>query len=95
MYFTEKKIKYADLVVPFTKCPYKKVEHDCPFVKYWELSSVEKQVQAIENIPEKELNLLREHHRNCQERKMKNVQNQCKLRRVIGIFNKDLIFDDL
>ncbi len=95
MYFTEKKIKYADLVIPFTKCPFNKVEHDCPFVDYWKLSSVEKQVQAIENIREKELNSLREHHRLCQERKIKNVQNQCRLKKVIGVFNKNLVFENL
>lgn len=93
MFFTEKKIKYADLVIPFTKCPFKKVEHDCPFVKYWELSSVEKQVQAIENIPEKELDLLRKHHRLCQERKIKNAQNWCRLKSITEIFNKDMVFE--
>lgn len=94
MYFTEKKIKYADLVVPFTKCPFKKVEHDCPFVEYWKLASVEKQIQIIENLPEEELESLRDHHRLCQERKIKNVQKWGKLRSIMGISNKDLIFED-
>ncbi len=93
MYFTEKKIKYADLVVPFTKCPFKKVEYDCPFVEYWKLSSVEKQVQAIEDIPEKKLNLLREHHKSCQERKIKNARSWWKLKGIIGIFDKDMVFE--
>ena len=95
MYFTEKKIKYADLVVPFTKCSFKKVENDCPFVKYWKLASVEKQVRAIEDLPEKELDLLREHHRICQERKIKNAQDRGRLKRIIGFFNKDLVFENL
>ena len=95
MYFTEKKIKYADLVVPFTKCPLKKVKNDCPFIEYWKLASVEKQVRAIEDLPEKELDLLREHHRICQERKIKNAQGRCRLKRIIGFFNKDLVFENL
>ncbi|MEZ5104475.1 MAG: hypothetical protein R2757_08265 [Draconibacterium sp.] len=94
MYLTEKKIKYADLVLPFTKCPFKKVENDCPFVEYWKLASIEKQVQAIESLPEEELDLLREHHRLCQEKKVKRVQSQCRLKNIIGIFDKDMIFED-
>lgn len=95
MYFTEKKIKYADLVVPFTKCPFKKVEHDCPFIEYWKLASVENQVQAIEDLPEDELDILREHHRLCRERKIKDAQKRCKFKNIIGIFNNDLVFDNL
>ncbi len=93
MYFTKKKIKYADLVVPFTKCPYKKVENDCPFIEYWRLTSVEKQVRAIEDLPEKELDLLREHHRLCQERKIRNARSGWRLRGIIGIFNRDMVFE--
>ena len=93
MYFTEKKIKYADLVIPFTKCPFKKVEHDCPFVEYWKLSSIEKQIQVIEDLPEKELNSLREHHRLCQERKIRNTQNWWRLKGIIRIFNEDMVFE--
>jgi hypothetical protein len=93
MYLTEKKIKYADLVVPFAKCPFKKVERDCPFVSYWELASVEKQVQAIEDIPEVELDLLREHHRLCQERKIRNARSWWRLKGIIGIINKDMVFE--
>lgn len=94
MYFTEKKIKYADLVVPFTKCPFKKVEHDCPFVEYWKLASVEKQVLAIENIPEKELDLLREHHRLCQARKIKGARSWWRLKDIIRVLNKDMVFEN-
>ncbi|MCG6191174.1 hypothetical protein [Maribellus maritimus] len=93
IYFTERKIKYADLVIPFTKCPFKKVEPDCPFVEYWKLASVEKQIQIIEDLPEKELDLLREHHRLCQERKMRNARSWWRLRGIIGIFNKDMVFE--
>lgn len=94
MYFTEKKIKYADLVVPFTRCPFKKVESDCPFVEYWKLASVEKQIQMIENLPEEKLESLREHHRFCQERKIKNTQSWCRLKSIAKIFNKDLVFEN-
>ncbi|MEZ5104465.1 MAG: hypothetical protein R2757_08215 [Draconibacterium sp.] len=95
MYLTEKKIKYADLVIPFTRCPFKKVEHDCPFIEYWKLASVEKQVQAIENIPETELDLLRKYHRLCQERKIRSAQSWWKLKGIISFFYKDIIFENL
>lgn len=95
MYLTEKKIKYADLVVPFSKCPFKKVEHDCPFIEYWKLTSIEKQVQAIENLPEEELEALRKYHRLCQDRKIKNAQNRCRLKKIIGIFDKDFVSENL
>ena len=95
MYFTEKKIKHADLVVPFTKCPFKTIEHDCPFIEYWNLGSVEKQIQIIENLPEEKLEALREHHRLCQDRKIKNAQNQCRLKKIIGILDKDFVFENL
>ncbi|MCG6189852.1 hypothetical protein [Maribellus maritimus] len=95
MYLTEKKIKYADLVVPFMKCPFKKAEHDCPFIEYWKLASVEKQIQIIENLPEGELDLLREQHRLCQARKIKNAQSQYKLKSIVEIFHKDLMFENL
>lgn len=85
MYFTEKNIKYADLVVPFTKCPFKKIEHDCPFVEYWRLASLENQIQAIGNLTEEKLDSLREHHKLCQERKVKSIQNEYKLKRIIRI----------
>lgn len=95
MYLSAKKIKYADLVVPFTKCPFKNVEHDCLFTKYWELASIEKQIQAIENIPEKALDILRKQHQCCQERKVKNIRKPYKSRSIIEACNKDLIFDNL
>jgi hypothetical protein len=95
MYLSAKKIKYADLVVPFTKCPFKNVEHDCPFVVYWEMKSVEKQIEIIEDLPEERIIFLREQHKNCQERKAKEVQKLCKSRSFIGASCKDLIFDIL
>lgn len=95
MYFTEKKIKYADLVIPFTKCPFENVEQDCPFIEYWNLASVEKQVTLIENFPEEKLDSLRNHHKLCQERKLKNVQNLGKLRSFIGIYGKELVLYNL
>ncbi len=95
MYFTEKKIKHADLVIPFTKCPFKKVEQDCPFIEYWDLASVEKQIGLIENLPEEKLDSLRNHHELCQERKLKNAQNLGKLRSFLGICSSELVLDNL
>ncbi len=65
MNFTKKNIKYADLVVPFTKCPFDDVEEDCPFTAYWKLSLIEKQLSEIENLSDEELEKLQLHHRKC------------------------------
>ena len=92
MYFTEKKIEYADLVIPFTKCPFKKIEHDCPFVECWKQASIEKQVQLIEDLPVEELDLLRKHHRICVRKK--STQRTLRLKAIIGIYsNKGLVFN--
>ena len=95
MYFTERKLKYADLVIPFTKCPFKKVELDCPFIEYWELASIEKQIQVIEDISEEKLELLRYHHRLCQGKKIKHAQSRYSLKNIDEIFNEDLVFNSL
>lgn len=71
MYLTKRNIKYADLLVPFSKCPFEEVESDCPFVEYWNFSSEEEQIVAMSNLPESKLNILRAHHQKCLERKMK------------------------
>jgi len=65
MYFTEKNIKYADLVVPFIKCPFEEPETDCPFKRYWEIPKIEDRIQTMGNLSEGELENLREHHRKC------------------------------
>jgi len=74
MYFTEKNIKYADLVVPFTKCPFDDIESDCPFVDYWKLPSMEEQITEMGNLPEEKLEELRQHHRKCLLDKVKRIQ---------------------
>nr|WP_320154034.1 hypothetical protein [uncultured Draconibacterium sp.] len=74
MYFTEKNIKYADLVVPFTKCPFENVEADCPFVDYWKLPSMEEQITEMGNLSLEELEKLRRHHRRCLLKKVDKIQ---------------------
>lgn len=71
MYFTKKNIEYADLVIPFTKCPFEEIEYDCPFVEYWKLPSEEEQIVAMGDLPENRLDDLRKHHQRCLKRKMK------------------------
>lgn len=64
-YLNDKNIKYADLIVPFTGCPFDQVEDDCPFVKYWNSPKLEDRVLLIAKIPENELRELQDHHRKC------------------------------
>ena len=75
MNFTEKNIKYSDLVVPFTKCPFDDVEEDCPFIAYWKLTSIEKQLSEMENLPDEELEKLQQHHRKCVLSKVQRIQS--------------------
>ena len=65
MSFTEKNIKYADLVVPFTGCPVGEPVNDCPFISYWKIEDTVERIQQIEKVPEKELDKLRSFHRKC------------------------------
>ena len=75
MYFTEKNIKFADLVVPFINCPFEEPETDCPFKVYWEIPEIEERIQTMGNLSEEELESLREHHRKCILRQVERVQN--------------------
>ena len=77
-FFTEKNINYADLVVAFIHCPFDEPEDDCPFKSYWEIPQIEDRIRAMAELPETELNRLREYHRQCilrQAERLKNAQS--------------------
>jgi hypothetical protein len=74
MYFTEKNIKYADLVVPFINCPFEAPEDDCPFKLYWEIPKIEDRIDAMGNLSKDELENLRDHHRQCILRQVERMQ---------------------
>ena len=76
MILSEKSIQYADLMVPFRKCPLGDAVPDCPFVEYWENEDPSYRVQVIEELPEDKLDELREFHRNCMAKKIKQAQQK-------------------
>ena len=65
MIFTEKDLKYADLVVPFTKCPLGEPIKDCPFVEYWKIEDQGQRIKLIDKLPEVKLDELRAFHHKC------------------------------
>jgi hypothetical protein len=74
MAFTEKNIKYADLIVPFTKCPLGEPISDCPFTDYWKMEDEEKQILLVDELPEEKLDELRAFHRKCLNIKIRAAQ---------------------
>jgi hypothetical protein len=53
---------FSDLIVPFTACPFEKVEVDCPFVDYWKVEGLEQVMELIDKLPEQQLLEYREQH---------------------------------
>ncbi|WP_297098555.1 hypothetical protein [uncultured Draconibacterium sp.] len=76
MTFSERSIKYADLLVPIKKCPLGEAVPDCPFVEYWQIKDETKQMNLIEELPEEKLDALREFHRKCLAIKIKQAQKE-------------------
>nr|WP_319512001.1 hypothetical protein [uncultured Draconibacterium sp.] len=74
MTFSERSIKYADLLVPIKKCPLGEAVPDCPFVEYWQIDDETKQMNLIEELPEEKLDELREFHRKCLAKKIKQAR---------------------
>lgn len=66
---TEKIKSYADLIVSFTRCPFEKVEADCPFVDYWN-KDFDEVLTVIDQTAEKDLLSLRGHHQKCLQQKL-------------------------
>ena len=58
-FYTEKLRQYADLVVPFT---------GCPFIEFHQIGVESKQIEQVDLHTEKELSLLRSYHRDCMQR---------------------------
>lgn len=67
---SDKNRKYADLVVPFVCCPFKKEEGDCPFKEYWDIETFENKLKRMDEMEEEELMHLRKHHRKCLLKKL-------------------------
>ena len=66
--YTEKLRQYADLVVPFTECPFGEPIHDCPFIVFHRIGDESKQIAEINLHSEEELDSLRAFHRACMQK---------------------------
>lgn len=76
MAFTKKNIKYADLIVPFTKCPLGEPVADCPFTDYWKIEDLEERIRPVDELPEEKLEKLRAFHRRCLNIKIQKAQEE-------------------
>lgn len=74
MTFSERSIKYADLLVPLKKCPLGEAVPDCPFVEYWQIEDLTERMNLIEELSEEKLDELRDFHRKCLAKKIKQAQ---------------------
>lgn len=70
-FFTEKLRQYADLVVPFTGCPFGEPIDECPFIEFHLIENESKQIEQVSLHTEKELDSLRSYHRDCMQRYFK------------------------
>ena len=67
-FYTEKLSQYADLVVPFTRCPFGEPFNECPFIEFHQIGNESMQIEQVDLHTEKELNLLRSYHRECMQK---------------------------
>ena len=67
-FYTEKLRQYADLVVPFTGCPFGEPINECPFIEFHQLGNESKQIEKVDHHTEKELIILRTYHRACMQK---------------------------
>jgi len=67
-FHTEKLHQYADLVVPFTGCPFGEPINECPFIEFHQIENESKQIEQVNLHTEKELSILRSYHRECMQR---------------------------
>ena len=64
-YLETRELKYADLIVPLTGCPFGKAIKNCPFAGYWQKYSFEQRINLIHTIPDNKLEKLQAYHRSC------------------------------
>lgn len=76
MGFTEKNIKYADLIVPFTRCPLGEPVEDCPFISYWEIKDPAERIRPVDDLPKEKLDELRAFHRKCLNLKIERAREE-------------------
>lgn len=67
-FYTEKLRQFADLVVPFTECPFGEPISNCPFIPIHQVADEYKQIEQINQYSEEELDNLRAYHRDCMKK---------------------------
>lgn len=67
-FYTENLKQYADLVVPFTGCPFGEPIDECPFIEFHRIGEESNQIEQVDLHTEKELNILRSYHRECMQK---------------------------
>ncbi|WP_321995554.1 hypothetical protein [Draconibacterium orientale] len=72
---TEKNNEFADLIIPFTACPFEKVEVDCPFTYFGNHNELDEIIRLIDQLPIEKLISLREHHKTCQDWKLERGES--------------------
>jgi len=63
--YTEKLLKYADLVVPATGCQFGDPVPNCPFILFHQIGNEPAQIEQITLCPSEELDKMRAFHRDC------------------------------
>ncbi|WP_318348563.1 hypothetical protein [Aquipluma nitroreducens] len=63
--YTEKLLKYADLVVPATGCQFGDPIPNCPFILFHQIGNESGQIEQISMCPSEELDKMRAFHRDC------------------------------
>lgn len=77
MSFDNPKLKQnADLVVPFSACPFGEPVDGCPFIPYYKLNDERVQILKIIDIPQEKLDEMRTFHRTCRDKLMKTRKVQ-------------------
>ncbi len=75
MYLNKKNIKNADLVSAFMQCPFGDTTSNCPFIPYQNLNNPEEQINALNQLPQNELQQLRTFHNKCTTTRITNNRN--------------------
>ena len=68
--YTEKILRYADLVVPVSACPFGEPVSNCPFILFHGMRNEREQILQIDLCPQEELDKLRAFHRDCTQKYM-------------------------
>jgi hypothetical protein len=72
MYLNKKNIKNSDILCDFLLCPFGETLPDCPFILYHNLKDPDKQIEALDQLSDQEIQKLRDYTNNC----IKILQNK-------------------